>query len=279
MTEGTIGWDQHCTHSDGRCKSLGLKVLTVEVASPWLSGIKKNMHSKTEKNPSNCNWSVNAPYSPFSENAQHMTPGGDLLLIVLLQISNHKRQMEQLRSDLQLTKSLHLEEVGRYQQDIQLLKEDLELTKNDLEEAQAQATDSKVEATRCRDELEKEHQLHEEAVAEVNRRGDELQAQDRQWSECRQQVIVLEGQLEQSQEAVQRLESGLDGYKQKFQQSTEQIVQLEDSLTQTQEQLTESRTKVSVDAGSVWNGVTSKTHRGLWEWYCSFGVAFPGEGS
>lgn len=166
-------------------------------------------------------------------------------LTISLQISNHKRQSEQLRSDLQLTKSSHSEEVGRYQQDIQLLKEDLELTKNDLEEAQSQASEFKLTAASAQEALEKERQLHEEAVSEVNRRGDELQTQDRQWSECRQQVIILEGQLEQSHENINRLENSLDNYKQKFQTGTEQIGQLEDTLTKTQEQLAESRNRVS----------------------------------
>ena len=81
----------------------------------------------------------------------------------------------------------------------------------------------------------------------MNRRGEELQAQDRQWSECRQQVIILEGQLEQSQEDMQRLEASLDNYKQKFKHGTEQISQLEESLGRTQEQLADSRNRVSVE--------------------------------
>ena len=65
-------------------------------------------------------------------------------------------------------------------------------------------------------------------------------------SEKRQNIIVLEGSMEQIQESNERLQDQLDTYKQKYDQCTEQIGHLESTFSKLQEQLAESRTKVLV---------------------------------
>ena len=64
--------------------------------------------------------------------------------------------------------------------------------------------------------------------------------------EQRQACIVLEGQLEQSQETVTRHEASLDSYKQKYDQCMDEIGHLENKFSQLQEQLAETRNRVSV---------------------------------
>ena len=68
---------------------------------------------------------------------------------------------------------------------------------------------------------------------------------ERLLSECRQQNIVLEGQLEQSQDDLARIRTSLDNYKQKYQECTEQLAATEDTVRTVQEQLATSRNKVS----------------------------------
>lgn len=145
-----------------------------------------------------------------------------------------------------LARSSNNEEVSRYQQDIEILREDLDLTKNQLSDTQSTVSQLKVDNETLSEELEKERKCHDEAVLEVNRRGEDLATQDRQLSECRQQVIVLEGQLEQNQETSDRLEDSLANYKQKYQTTIDQLTNLENSFASVQDQLAESRSKVNL---------------------------------
>ncbi len=81
-------------------------------------------------------------------------------------------------------------------------------------------------------------------MIQINRHRDTVQDQDRQMMEQRQQVIVLEGQLEQTQETNERLESSLDTYKQKYDACMEEIGHLENKFSQLQEQLSDTRNRV-----------------------------------
>ena len=78
----------------------------------------------------------------------------------------------------------------------------------------------------------------------MNKRGEELQTQDRLLCECRQQIIVLEGEQEQSAESLHRLQCSVDDYMQKYQQSVEHISGLESSLRHTQDNLDDAKNKV-----------------------------------
>ncbi len=79
---------------------------------------------------------------------------------------------------------------------------------------------------------------------QINRHRDEIQDLERQLSEKRQNVIVLEGTMEQVQETNEHLQEQLDTYKQKYDESTEQISHLEATFSKVQEQLAESRNRV-----------------------------------
>ena len=164
--------------------------------------------------------------------------------MALQEIRNHQKSLDQLKADLTLARSSHTEESERYQQDIHILREELGITKNECSDAQSSCNQLKVEVETLTEELEKERKSHDEAVAEVNRRGDELQSQDRLLSDCRQQIILLEGQIEQGQDTNARLESSLESYKQKYQATSDQLGSLENSFTALQDQLVESRSMV-----------------------------------
>ena len=66
-------------------------------------------------------------------------------------------------------------------------------------------------------------------------------------SECRQQNIVLEGELEQAVQETERKKSSLDTYMQKYQAATEQIGSIQETLNTVEDQLVASRNKVSQD--------------------------------
>ena len=75
------------------------------------------------------------------------------------------------------------------------------------------------------------------------RQSETLAEQENKISELKQQVIILEDQVDTSREDAQKLESSLSAYKQKYSQSMNDIGQLEESVKTLQERLTESRNK------------------------------------
>ena len=145
------------------------------------------------------------------------------------------------------------------------------MTKSELVEVQSQNSKLRADVDALQDELDREREQHEDAVSEVrtrhphpsviqharlymyacnhlivfqvNKRGEELSSQDRILTECRQQIIVLEGEGEQTQQTVQRLQLSLDDYKQKYQVNMEHIAQLEGALQRTQENLDDAKNR------------------------------------
>ena len=57
---------------------------------------------------------------------------------------------------------------------------------------------------------------------------------------------MLEGQLEQSQELAEGLQTSVDNYKQKLHTTTEQLEAVERSLGETQDNLVETRKRVRI---------------------------------
>ena len=60
----------------------------------------------------------------------------------------------------------------------------------------------------------------------------------------RQEALVLEEQLEQTQDKVDHLESSLDGYKQKYDACVEELGHVQDKYAQLQDSLSETRNRV-----------------------------------
>ena len=85
----------------------------------------------------------------------------------------------------------------------------------------------------------------------MNKRGDELQTQDRLMAESRQQIIILEGQLEQNQDTVSRQAKSLDEYKLKYQDSMEQATHLEGALSRLEDSLADAKVKVRLTSFTV----------------------------
>ena len=82
------------------------------------------------------------------------------------------------------------------------------------------------------------------AVVQINQLKEDLQDRERELSETQQKVIILDGELEASQETVDRLEASLNNYKQKFTTVTDDMSHLEVKYSQIQEQLAETRNRV-----------------------------------
>ena len=84
------------------------------------------------------------------------------------QIKNQMKSQEQLKCDLQLTRSSYADEVARCQQDVQLLRDDLQLTRVDLGEAESTVTEQRAAVERLTESLEREADGRSAAVAEVS---------------------------------------------------------------------------------------------------------------
>ena len=80
---------------------------------------------------------------------------------------------------------------------------------------------------------------------QLKKTHEDLRDSERLLSESRQQAVVLEDQLETSQETVERLEGNLDNYKLKYSHCTEEISRLEETFAGIQRQLIDSKERVS----------------------------------
>ena len=118
------------------------------------------------------------------------------------------------------------------------------MTKAEIVDVQTQNRQLRGEVDQLSEQYDKEQQLHQDAISEVNKRGDELQTQDRRLSECRQQIIILEGEHEEGSDSLQRVQTNLEDYKQKYQDNMEHITHVENSLHRTQESLDDAKAKV-----------------------------------
>ena len=84
-----------------------------------------------------------------------------------LQIKNHQKTIDQLKSDLQMSRTSQSDESERFTAEIKRLKEDLQLTNGELEEAGQQNAQFRMQMDMATDELEKAKLMHEKAVNEV----------------------------------------------------------------------------------------------------------------
>lgn len=78
------------------------------------------------------------------------------------------RSIDQLKSELQIAKSNHSQDVDNLQQEMAILKEDFSRTKSDLSMTQDQNLDQKTFINNLSEELEKLKKIHEEDVLDVS---------------------------------------------------------------------------------------------------------------
>lgn len=81
------------------------------------------------------------------------------------------KTVEQTKTDLQMSKSTHSEEVQRYLQDRDLLREELEATQSQLTEADAHNADLKSSVEGTNEEVERLRQAQSEATMMVSCSG------------------------------------------------------------------------------------------------------------
>lgn len=81
---------------------------------------------------------------------------------------------------------------------------------------------------------------------QIRRQSDLLKQQENILSETRQQLVISQSQLEAANEDIEKLDSALGSYKQKYTQATNQINHLETTVASLQEKLSDSRNQVKI---------------------------------
>jgi chromosome segregation ATPase len=165
--------------------------------------------------------------------------------VALQEVRNHQRAIEQLKSDLALSRSSSSDENSRLNQDLCLLRDDLELTKTDLEESRIAYSSLRAQHDDLKEEHESEKRRHTDAVTEINRRGDEIHRYEKEVCELRKDLAVCEGRIEELEEKQLHLEDSLASYKQKYEEAARIGEQLESTLSTLQEELADTRNAVS----------------------------------
>ena len=78
----------------------------------------------------------------------------------------------------------------------------------------------------------------------MSRQSDTMKEQEMLLSEVRQQVSVLEGQLDTARDETERLQANLNMYKHKYEQNHNQLQHMEATVNSLQEKLQDSRARV-----------------------------------
>ena len=78
----------------------------------------------------------------------------------------------------------------------------------------------------------------------MSRQSDTMKEQEMLLSESRQQVVVLEGQLDSARDEAERLQANLSMYKHKYEQHNNQLQHMEATVNSLQEKLQDSRARV-----------------------------------
>ena len=92
----------------------------------------------------------------------------DVVQVAMQEVRNQRALVEQVKADLTVARNNHQEEVARLQQDIQILRDEVDGTKSEVVDVQAQNSDLRNELSDLSSQLEKEQQLHQDAITEVS---------------------------------------------------------------------------------------------------------------
>ena len=77
------------------------------------------------------------------------------------------RTIEQMKTDIQVMKGTHSQEIKRFQTDMEGMRTEIEVTKSELEECQSQNMELSATNKTQSDELERYQHLQEEKAIEV----------------------------------------------------------------------------------------------------------------
>lgn len=82
-------------------------------------------------------------------------------------MKNHLRTIEQLKTDLQISRSNHEQEIHRLQSDIEVLSKDLQTTKADLSDSQNTVMEQRSSIACMTDEIERMGKQQDNSTREV----------------------------------------------------------------------------------------------------------------
>lgn len=85
----------------------------------------------------------------------------------IYQVKNHLRTIEQLKTDLQISRSNHEQEIHRLQSDIEVLSQDLQTTKADLSDSQNTVMEQRSSIACMTDEIERMGKQQDNSTREV----------------------------------------------------------------------------------------------------------------
>ena len=85
-------------------------------------------------------------------------------------MKSHLKTIEQMRSDLEIVRTGHTQEISKLQQDMELLKKDLDHTRKDLSESQSCINEYKNTISVLTDELKRIHKMQDDASEEVSQK-------------------------------------------------------------------------------------------------------------
>lgn len=86
---------------------------------------------------------------------------------IIYQVKNHLRTIEQLKTDLQISRSNHEQEIHRLQSDIEVLSKDLQTTKADLSDSQNTVMEQRSSIACMTDEIERMGKQQDNSTREV----------------------------------------------------------------------------------------------------------------
>lgn len=82
-------------------------------------------------------------------------------------MKNHLRTIEQLKTDLQISRSNHEQEIHRLQSDLEVLSQELQTTKADLSESQSTVMEQRTSIACMTDEIERMSKQQDSSTREV----------------------------------------------------------------------------------------------------------------
>ena len=126
------------------------------------------------------------------------------------------------------------------------LRNEVDSTKSELTNSRSEMEASKLKLTELMFSLEMEQRSRSEAEEERIRLKQEIQSRDTQLDHMSQQLILAEGELEETSDNVKRLRNDLDSYQQKYEACVNQISSLEADLTRQHEKLNLSHKQVFI---------------------------------
>ncbi|KAK6491012.1 early endosome antigen 1-like [Huso huso] len=153
------------------------------------------------------------------------------------QIQNHIKTIEQLNSDLDVTKQSHTTDLERWNQKTSLLQKQLDLANEEQQEAHSKVHEYKTSVAKLKEQLDKTEQLFEEAIEKAEQYEESLKKQNLEIAHLRQYVEDLQKKVDASNNLTKACESTADLFKQKYQTCMEKVQELEAHIQSLEEEI------------------------------------------